>query len=101
MRQFWTLEGPEKTVDGSLICEELNMMVFVVGVLLCRPESCLGCRFPYFRVLRVFNFFQIQEHSVYSFSITWFHHTKNVRIKNLNKKSWIICKITNTLVEHY
>ena len=26
---------------------------------------------------------------VYVCSITWFHHTKNVRKKNLNKNSWI------------
>ena len=46
------MEGPEKTVDGSLICEELSVMAFVAGVLLCRSERCLGCRIPYFRHLR-------------------------------------------------
>ena len=60
LRRFWTLEGPEKTVNGLLICEELNVMVFVVGMLLCRPESCLGCRFPYFRHLIIESFFQVK-----------------------------------------
>ena len=56
------MEGPEKTVDGLFICEELNVMSFVVGVLLCRSESCLGCRFPYFRHLhRYFGWIKVDS----------------------------------------
>ena len=44
------LEGLEKTFVDSLICEELIVMLFVVGVLLCRSESCLVADFLIFAI---------------------------------------------------